>query len=162
MSENIKKPWLKATIKEIKDLINNQTFLIEDQNEGEPVNPCMDVYKAKIQSGESLDKLKLRMLVRGDLQNKELVGDTGLPTASMRTLKYFPADETKHKARVHQLDSIGAFLKAKVNNRVFVKLDISYTDYFPEYAQYFGRALRLLKSMYGTTNSVKLFADELA
>ena len=37
----------------------------------------------------------------------------------------------KHKSRVHQLDSIGAFLKAKVKNRVFVKLDIRYTDYFP-------------------------------
>ena len=32
LSENIKKPWLKATLKEIKNLINNQTFLIEDQN----------------------------------------------------------------------------------------------------------------------------------
>ena len=31
LSENIKKPWLKATLKKIKNLINNQTFLIEDQ-----------------------------------------------------------------------------------------------------------------------------------
>ena len=31
LSENIKKPWLKATLKEIKNLINNQTSLIEDQ-----------------------------------------------------------------------------------------------------------------------------------
>ena len=38
-SENIKKPWLKGTLKEIKNLINNQNFLIEDQNEGEPVTP---------------------------------------------------------------------------------------------------------------------------
>ena len=66
-SENINKPWLKATLKEIKNLINNQTFLIEDQNEGEPVNPCMDVYKAKIQSDGNLDKLKLRIVVREDL-----------------------------------------------------------------------------------------------
>ena len=36
-----------------------------------------------------------------------------------------------------------------------------YADYFPEYAQYFGRALILLKSMYGMTNSGKLFADKL-
>ena len=41
--DNIKKPWLKATLKEIKNLVKNQTFLIEDQNEGEPVTPCMDV-----------------------------------------------------------------------------------------------------------------------
>ena len=69
LSEKIKKHWLKATIKEIKNLINNQTFLIEDQNEGETVTPCMDVYKAKIQSDGSIDKLKLIIVVRGDLQN---------------------------------------------------------------------------------------------
>ena len=66
LSENIRKPWLKATLKEIKNLMNNQTLLIEDQNEGEPVTPCMDVYKAKIYYDGSLDKLKLRMVVRGD------------------------------------------------------------------------------------------------
>ena len=81
------------------------------------------------------------------------------PTASMRTLKYLFQDAAKHKARVHQLYFIGAFLQAKVKNRVFVKLDIRYIDYFPEYAKYFGRALRLLNSMYGITNSGKLFAD---
>ena len=51
-------------------------------------------------------------------------------------------------------------MQAKAKNRFFVKLDIRYTDYFPEYAQYFGRDLRLLKSMYGMTNSGKLFSDE--
>ena len=90
-----------------------------------------------------------------------MVGDTWSPTASMRNLKYFLADAAKHKARVHQLDFIGAFLQSKVRNRAIVKLDISYTYYFPEYEHYFGRALRLLKSMYGMTNSGKLFADEL-
>ena len=79
----------------------------------------------------------------------------------MRNLKYFLADVAKHKARFHQLYFIGAFLQAKVKNRVFVKLDMRYADYFPEYAQYFGRALKLFKSMYGMTNSGKLFADEL-
>ena len=79
LSENIRKTWLKATLKEIKNLINNQNFLVEDQNEGEPVTPCMDVYKANIQSDGSLDKLKLRIVVRGDFQNKEMFGDTWLP-----------------------------------------------------------------------------------
>ena len=101
LSENIKKPWLKATL-----------------------------YKAKIQSDGSLDKLKLRVVVRGDLHNKEMVRGTWSPTVSMRTFKYFLADAAKHKSRVHQLDFIGAFFQAKVKNRVFVKLDIRYTDYF--------------------------------
>ena len=110
LSENIRKPWLKATLKEIKNLINNKNFMIEDPKDGEPVTPCMDVYKAKIQSYGSLDKLKLRIVVRGDFQNKEMVGYTWSPTASMRALKYFPVDAEKHKAIVHQLDFIGAFL----------------------------------------------------
>ena len=42
-----------------------------------------------------------------------------------------------------------------------MKLDNRYADYFPEYSSYFGRALRLLKFMYGMTNSVKLCFDEL-
>ena len=135
--------------------------MIEDPKDGEPVTPCMDVYKANIQSDGSLDKLKLRIVVRVDLQNKGMVRDTWSPTASMRTLKYFLAYAAKHKARVYQLDFIGAFLQAKVKSRFFVKLDMRYADYFPEYAKYFGRALKLLKSMYGMTNSGKLFADEL-
>ena len=90
-----------------------------------------------------------------------MVGDTWSPTASMRTLKYFLADAAKHKSGVRQLYFIGAFLQDKLKNRVFFKLDIRYTDYFPEYAQYFGRALILLKFMYGMTNSGKLFVDEL-
>ena len=120
LAENIRKPWLKATLKEIKNLINNQTFMIEDPKHDEPVTPCMYVYKAMIQSDGSLDKLKLRIVVRADLHNKDMIGDTWSPTASMRTLKYFLADEAKHKARVHQLDFIGAFLQANVKDRVLL------------------------------------------
>ena len=59
-----------------------------------------------------------------------MVGDTWSPTASMRTLKYFLVYAAKNKARVNQLDFIGAFLQSKVKNRVFFKLDIKYTYYF--------------------------------
>ena len=92
---------MKATLKEIKNLINIQTFMIEDPKDGEPVTPCMNFYKTKIQSDGSLNKLKLRILVKVDLQNEEIVGDTWSPTAFMRTFKYFLADAAKHKASVH-------------------------------------------------------------
>ena len=78
-------------MKEIKNLINNKNSLIEDPNKDEPITQCMDVYKGKIQFDGSLDKLKLRIVVGGDLQNKELVRDTCSPTSSMMTLKYFLA-----------------------------------------------------------------------
>ena len=69
----------------------------------------------------------MRIVVRQDLQNKELVGETWLPTAFIRDLKKFLVDALKHKEIVHQLDFIGAFLQAKVKNGVFVKLDSRYT-----------------------------------
>ena len=50
----------------------------------------------------------------------------------MSTLKELLADAAKHKARVHPLDFIGLFLKAKVNNRESVKLESRYAYYFTE------------------------------
>ena len=75
-SDDINKPWIKATLKEIKNLIDNQNFFVEDPEKDNPVTPCVDVYKSKIQPGGILDKLKLRIIVRGDLYNRKLVGDT--------------------------------------------------------------------------------------
>ena len=63
-SDDIKKPWIKAAQKEANNPINNQTFPVQDPKKGEPVTPCMDVYKVKIKYDGSLDKLKLRIMVR--------------------------------------------------------------------------------------------------
>ena len=43
---------------------------MDDPDKGDPVIPCMDFHKENIQYDGSLDKLKLRNVVRGDLQNK--------------------------------------------------------------------------------------------
>ena len=45
-------------MKEIKNLINNQTFLVDDTEKGETVTPCTDVYKSKIQYYVIIDRLK--------------------------------------------------------------------------------------------------------
>ena len=45
-SEDTKKTRLKSTLKDINNLINNQNFLVQNPEKGEPVTPCMDVYKA--------------------------------------------------------------------------------------------------------------------
>ena len=74
--ENIKKPWIKETLKDINNLINNQKILVHEPGKCEPVTPHMDVYQEKIQFDGSLEKLKLRIVVTGDLQNTDLLGDT--------------------------------------------------------------------------------------
>ena len=43
LSDDINKPQLKAILEEIKNLINNKTFLVEYPEKYKPVTPCMDV-----------------------------------------------------------------------------------------------------------------------
>ena len=128
---------------------------------GYTVTPLMDVYKENIQSYLSLDKLKLIIVVIGDLQNKEMTGDTWYPTAPTSNLQDFLTYASNHKRRVHQFYFIGEFLQANVKHTVFVKLDSRYGEYFPEYANNFGRPLRLKKLTHVMTNSGELFADEI-
>ena len=64
LPSDFKKAWLKVTLKDIKHLTINQTFLVDYPAKGYPVTPYMDVYKANIQSDGSLDKLNLIILVR--------------------------------------------------------------------------------------------------
>ena len=53
-------------------------------------------------------------------------------------------------------------MQENFKNIVFLKLDSRYADYFPEYSNYFGISLILLKSIYGMTNSGELFSDDLS
>ena len=39
LSDYKKKPWIKAAQKEIRNPINNHTFLVEEPKKGEPVTP---------------------------------------------------------------------------------------------------------------------------
>ena len=72
---------------------------MEDRSKLDLVNPCMYVYKAKIKSDGSLDRLKFRIVVRRYLQNKDMIGYNWSPTASMITMKYLLEDASKNKER---------------------------------------------------------------
>ena len=99
---------------------------MDNPEKGDPVTPCMGVYKEKIQSDGSLEKLKLRIVVGEELQNMKMIGNTWTATESMRTLKYFLSNAAKHKSIVHQLCFIGEFLQANLKHRVSVKFDSIY------------------------------------
>ena len=42
-SDDIKKPWINETQKEIKNRINNQNFIAQERDKDDPMTPCMDV-----------------------------------------------------------------------------------------------------------------------
>jgi hypothetical protein len=52
-------------------------------------------------------------------------------------------------------DFIGAYLQAQVIGLQFVRLQLEYAYYFPEYAKYFGTPSLLNKGTYGLVYSGK-------
>ena len=64
LPSDVKNSWFIKHFKDIKNVINNQTFLMYDIDKGYADIPYMDVYKAKIKSDGSLYKLKPIIVVR--------------------------------------------------------------------------------------------------
>jgi hypothetical protein len=147
----IKQEWLKSVRKEIKTLVNSNTFQEDTLHPGESSMPVMEIFKVKVKSNGLLDKLKTRLVVRGDLQDKNITKDKWSPSASFYSLKMFLAHTCKLKAWVKELDFVGAFLQAKMHTRMFVTIPKIFGILFPEYAWCTGKPVRLVMSMYGTT-----------
>jgi hypothetical protein len=106
----VRKAWLRAYQKEIKTLIDSKTFALDKLRDGEPVLPTMETNKVKITSDRSLDKLKCRIVVMGDLE--DTMEYYWIPTAPFRSLIMFLSDTARIRCRVHQLGVVGAFLQA--------------------------------------------------
>ena len=91
------------------------------------------------------------MVMRSDLQDKNISEDKWSPTAVFHSLKMLLAHAARLKVRVRQLDFVGAFLQAKMRTRMAVAIPKIYRILFPEYAKHCGKPIRLQMSMYGTT-----------
>ena len=162
LPEKVRRDWLSAVKHELKNLITNQTFNIKEKPKlGEQVIPTMIVFKAKTNSPGKLDKLKARCCARGDLQKELPDEDNWSSCIAQRTLRMFIAFITKKGRRSKQLDFIGAYLQANMQSRIFVRLQVDYMKFFPEYSQYFQKPLLLNKTLYGLTVSAKFWNIEL-
>ena len=154
--------WCRAIRAELTTLIKLSTFVIESPQKGEPVIPTTCTNRVKLLADGDWDKAKSRLCVRGDIQKVYVTEETWSATSTKRTLRMFIADAAKNKSELLQLDFIGAFLQAPVRSTVYVRLDSELIRICPEYAQYYGVPLRLLKSMYGMAYSGKWWYLELA
>ena len=69
--QNKKNAWLSATRKELKQLIDSDTFNASVKpHPDEPVIPITETNKIKLNKDGNLDKLKVRLCIRGDIQKK--------------------------------------------------------------------------------------------
>jgi hypothetical protein len=97
--------------KEQKHLIvTGKSFSIENPQGEEVCNPVLETNKIKHRSDRYLDKLKVRIVVHGDIQDKSNLEDKWSPTASFHGLKMCLAHACHLKVRVCQLDFIDIYL----------------------------------------------------
>ncbi len=108
-----------------------------------------------------VDKLKVRITIRGDMDKGAVDEDNSAPLASFRLLKVFLAEAAHRKRHVYQADYVGAYLQADMDRRVFVRLPADWATHFPEFVEWFGVPLLLKKSAYGINSAGRLWAEEL-
>ena len=129
-----KQGWLQATRKEIKQLISSGTI---DKNAKKSLNaPVIGITesnKIKLNKDGNIDKLKVQLCVRGDIQKRLTpnMEDTHSPSAAFRMLKLFLGLASSKKSKVYQGDVIGAFLQAKMHSEVYVTYNKIYGEIFP-------------------------------
>jgi hypothetical protein len=85
----------------------------------------------KLTPDGSIEKLKARIVLRGDLmRDNVLIPDTWCPIAGFCSLKIYLAMAARMKQRVYQLDYVAAFLQADVIGRKFTILPADWKDLF--------------------------------
>ena len=161
LTESIKNKWGTAIYREVKGLFDSNTFGLSDRPlPTDEIVPVKLALKTKLNSHGGLDKLKARVCLRGDMQEKGSI-NVWSPTSSTRLLKRFIADAIHNGCKIYQLDFIQAFIQSEVERRIFVTLDKEYKLFCPDLSEHLGRPLRLKKCLYGADFSGKSWYDTL-
>lgn len=161
----IKEGWVKAFVKEISGIIKqrNSVKLGEIPGPDDKVIPAMDVYKCKLDKDGFIDKLKCRVVFRGDLYRPHATLDSWNPHADWTSLRIFLAVCARRGIFPAQCDLVQGYLQSKMRERVFVKFPQFWADYLPDdLKQYCGVPLLLLMALYGYTYSGKFLYEDVA
>ena len=68
MPAAVGKAWAKSFVKELSGILVSQcACILEDPRQGDNIIPVMEVFKCKLDKDGCVDKLKCRIVFRGDL-----------------------------------------------------------------------------------------------
>ena len=157
----IRKAWLKAFTDEFSGLISKGTVRVISKEEMKTLTkttPVMDIYKCKLDQNGLIEKLKCRIVFRGDLYQPSTPEDSWNPFASYMALRVFLALCAKYNMPISSADWVQAYLQCDMspNEEVYIQFPSYWSEFLPKHlGVYCGRPLRLLKALYGYTYSGK-------
>jgi hypothetical protein len=119
----VRDAWVKAFRKEVHGLIiTQQAVTIDTPDNVDSVVPVKEVFKCKLDKHGHIDKLKCRIVFRGDLYTPNDPLDSWNPHATWFALRMFCALCARYRIFPAQSDFIMAYLQVKMKERVFIRL----------------------------------------
>lgn len=163
-----------------QDTLDDEVRNLESYNAFQPVHydslspsqkanilPSMSFVKEKFLSTGEFDKIRARLVIGGDKQDRSLYPDTSSPTVSIESLFILCCIAAKEGRKSKTADIPSAFLNTPQPeaSEVLVRLDKRASEAFcrlyPKYMPYLSRdgttIVKLLKAVYGTVEASKLW-----
>lgn len=155
--------WTKAFKAEFKMIVFEMNA-VEKENgryHGQRILNFTQVYNIKYKANGEVDKVKVRFPIQGFGNVEAKQEDNGSPLARFRTFLLFCSEASRRRRRIFQLDLVSAYLHADMDREVFVKFPQAWSELIPEYSDWLGVPLLMVKAIYGHPSCGKLLADML-
>ena len=143
--------------------------LLDSDAERKRIIPSHMFLKAKYDADNVYEKLKARLVGCGNRQDRTVYGDVSSPTVTTKNAFIIAALAASEKREVATVDIRGAYLNAKMEHVVHMRLEPllarQLCDMYPEYRRFVNPdgtiIVRLLRALYGCIQSAKLWYEHL-
>jgi len=116
-----RRPWIQSLVKELYGLVEDRgVFKKEQPGPNDTVVPVKEVSKCKLDQHGNVNKLKARIVFRGDLYTPTTDINSRNPHATWPSLQLYLATCAKFGIFPSQADYVMAYLQVYMKERVFV------------------------------------------